>query len=654
MMRQFLIPLLVLGVACGDDDHSLSTPAQCNPLGGSACITPWPSSIYEVDDTSTETGRRVDIPEGALPTNFDNIELSPDIFNKQDGFSYAAPPMIAFPSGIDGSNLVDFKHYADSLTEASPTVLLDMSTGELVAHFAELDAREPDKIASQALYIRPSKLLKPGTRYVVAIKKTLKAKDGGDLEIPEGFQAILDGTKTSHELLEKVRPRYADIFAALEAKGIHKEDLVVAWDFTTRSRTQVQADLYNARTAALAMMGTDGSALSYTVDEDTVPTDTRFARRIDGTFDAPLFLTMNGSYSPGVELVRDAAGKPMATGLYRAPFTALIPQCALDSQTPVPIMVYGHGLLGEAKDQVSSGGPKAAAAEVCAVVIGTDMRGMASQDVPNVALALNDGNLGHLIFDTLIQGMMNHVALVQIARGPMANTLFTKQMGNTTVPLVDPDTVYYYGISQGGIMGTTVCGIDPVIKRCVVQVNAINYSMMLERSVDWPTYRTTLIGAYDDPLVVALMLNLMQQQWDRTEPVVVADVINGTGFPDTPPKDVFMQFGIADDQVPNVASEYQARTMGIPVITPTPYTPYGLEEATTASSGLIIYDFGLGNTIPLTNEPPPRNDVHSSIRNKTKTVEMMKTFYETGQITNTCTAPKGCDCTVSAACGDNI
>jgi hypothetical protein len=94
--------------------------------------------------------------------------------------------------------------------------------------------------------------------------------------------------------------------------------------------------------------------------------------------------------------------------------------------------------------------------------------------------------------------------------------------------------------------------------------------------------------------------------------------------------------------------------MGIPVITPTPYTPYGVTEATTASSGFIIYDFGLGGTIPLTNTPPPSNQVHSNIRNKTKTVQMMKTFYETGKITNICTAPKGCDCTVAGACGDDI
>lgn len=649
-MRQFWICSLLFVAACGDKD--LSTPSPCNPLGGAACITPWPSAIYETDDAATETKRRLAIPEGALPKNFDGIEVNPEMYNDQDGFSYAAPAIIAFETGVDGTNLVDNRHIADSVTPASPTVLIDMSTGELVHHFAELDAREPDKVASQALYIRAAKMLKPGTRYVVAIKKTLKAKDGGELPISEGFQAILDGEETSHSLLEKVRPRYEDIFAALEAQGIAKSDLVVAWDFTTRSRANVQNDLFYAREAALAMMGTNGSALGYTVDKDTTPSDTRYARRIDGTYDAPMFLTREG-YGPGVELRRDADGRPTPMGFYRVPFTAMIPQCALDAAGPVPIIEYGHGLLGQAIDQVSSGGPRAAGAEVCAIVIGTDMRGMSSPDVPNVALALNDGNMGHLIFDVLIQGMINHVALVQIARGPMAQDLFVKTAGGPS--LVDPDRVYWYGISQGGIMGTTVCGIDPVIKRCVVQVNAINYSMMLERSLDWPTYRTTLIGAYDDPLVVALMLNLMQQEWDRTDPVVVADVIRGDGFPGTPAKQILMQMAIADDEVPNVAAEYAMRTMGLPVVTPSPYVPFGVDStAGPAQSGVVIYDFGLGDTIPLTNTPPPPNDVHSQIRNKTATTDMMKHFYETGEITNTCTAPNGCDCTVQGACGDAI
>ena len=647
-MRATLLALVAVLAACGGGS-GLDTPDECNPLGGTACVTPWPSSIYEIDDTASATGRRLDIPAGALPTNVDDIAIDPAPFNTRDGFSSAAPLITAFSTGVDGAGLVPYSNYGASVTPDSTTVLIDMSTGELVPHFAELDARAASTPDRQALYIRPAVMLKGGTRYAAAIKKTLRAPGGGELPVPEGFQAIVDGKSTSHDLLERTRPRYDAIFAALAQHGIAPADLVVAWDFTTASRESVRADLLRARDAALPLMGVDGANLTYTVTTNEPSSDPRIAARIDGEFDAPMFLNQMQA-GPGTRLLRDGSGAPVPSGMYRAPFTAIIPQCALDAAEPVPMVIYGHGLLG-GSDQVHSSGVRHAAAGVCMVAVGTDLRGMADVDVPNVALALNDANQGGLIFDTLIQGMINHVALVQIARGPMARDLFVKPGGAT---IVDPSRFFYYGISQGGIMGTTVCAIDPVIRRCVLQVGAINYSMMLERSLDWPTYRSIVIGAYPDPLDVALILNVMQMQWDRTEPTGVADVIQGDGFPGSPPKQVLMQIAIGDDEVANLASEYQARTMGIPTLTPSPYVPWGLEgQAGPLTSGLVLFDFGVGGTIPTTNEPPPDNEVHSFVRKQEATIDMMRRFLLDGEIVQTCTAANGCDCT-AGGCGAEL
>ena len=662
MTRLGTLSLALALFACGDNDGdsgiTLDTPQECNPLGGDGnCSTPWPSALYEVADSSTATGFRVSIPEGALPKNIDNIAVSSELFNHLDGFSSAAPMIIAFPGGMDGSNLVPFSDIAASLTADSPTVLIDMETGDLVEHFAELDAPAAGDPDHQALFIRSIKMLERGHHYAVAIKKTLKARGGGDLPIPEGFQAILDDTKTSHALLEAARPRYAEIFAKLQAQGIAPEDLVTAWDFTTASGESMRADLLNARDTALQMLGTDGESSSYEVTSNApINGDTRFARKIVGTFKVPLFLTNDGGFGPSTQMQRDASGKPMATTMYDVPFTAIVPQCAIDSATPVPMFIYGHGLLGRAEDQVSSGGTRHASHGICAVAVGTDMRGMSDRDVPNVVLTLNDPNVGPSVFDSLVQGMINHVALVQIASGAMATELFTKDGTDQTATVVDPSKFHYYGISQGGIMGTTVCAIDPKIERCVVQVGAINYSLLLERSHDWPQYRTTLEGSFPSPLDQAMVVSLMQIQWDRTEPTSVADIIVGEGFPGTPPKSVFMQIAIADDEVSNLASEYQARTMGIPVLTPSPYIPYGLEGSDKpVESGMILYDFGLGSTIPATNEPPPENEVHSNIRNKQATIDMMKHFYETGEIQMMCTAEKGCDCAAEpSGCGAQL
>ncbi|MBA2542646.1 MAG: hypothetical protein H0V17_23585 [Deltaproteobacteria bacterium] len=653
-MRTYLATLLFV-VACGGDTE-LSTPQECNPLGGGeSCMGPWPSGLYEVADATSVTGRRLAIPDNTLPINIDDITLDPAPYNVYDGFSSAAPMITAFETGIDASNLVTHDDLAASLTDVSPTVIIDMATGELVEHFAELDAPAAATPGQQALFIRPSKLLKRSTRYAVAIKKTLKAKDGGELPVPEGFRAIVDGEITTHRLLEAARPRFVDIFEVLAEHGIDKADLVTAWDFTTASGELVRSDLLEARDAALSAMGTDGANLNYQViDGNAAIDEVLFARKINGEFDVPLFLTNNGSFAVTTKLQRDSSGKPITTGMYRAPFTAIIPKCAIDSLTPVPMIIYGHGLLGRAQDQVSSGGTRHASAGICAVVVGTDMRGMSDRDVANVALALNDGNNGHAIFDVLVQGMINHVALVQLSRGALASELFTKDGTPNTASIVDPTKFHYYGISQGGIMGTTVCAIDPVIEKCVVQVGAINYSLLLERSHDWPQYRTTLNGAYPSPLDSALMVNLMQLQWDRTEPTAVADVIVGEGFPNTPTKHVFMQVAIGDDEVANIASELQARTMGIPVMLPSPYIPQGIATSSTpVTSGMILYDFGVGDTIPDTNEPPPDNDVHSQIRNKQATIDMMKHFYDTGEIQMMCTAERGCDCAASG-CGAQL
>jgi hypothetical protein len=652
MRFRFILISTCLAAACGggDGDLDLGVPQECNPLG-SACAVPWPSAIYEVADAATATGRRLAVPPGALPTNIDGIAIEPARFNAMDGFSSAGAMIIAFPAGVDPANLPRHADYPASVTAASPTVLLDMSTGELVEHFAEIDMQDfavarPDR---QALYIRPSRMLKGGTRYAVAIKRSLKAPGGADLPIPAGYQAILDDTRTTHALLEAVRPRYPEIFAALAQHGIQPTDLVTAWDFTTASRASMRADLIDARAAAMPLIGTDGANLTYTVATSVPSSDTRIALRIDGTYQAPLFLNNGGTASAASQLLRGADGKPMANGLYDVPFTAIVPQCALSSPTPVPMVIYGHGLLGNS-GQVASSGVRHLAANVCVVVVGTDMRGMSDVDLPNVALALNDANNGHLIFDVLVQGMMNHIALVQIARGPMAQMLF--QDAGTSY--VDPSQFFYYGISQGGIFGTTVCGIDPVIERCVVQVGAINYSMMLERSLDWPTYGAILSGAYPDPLDMSLILGLMQMQWDRTDPTAVADVLVGDGFPGSPTKQVLMQIAVADVEVPNVASEYQARTMGIPTLTPSPYVPHGAPGmAGPLRNALVIYDFGLRDTIPATNLPPPDNDVHSSVRNKGATMDMMREFFATGNIIQTCTGTNGCTCD-TGGCGAEL
>ena len=174
-MRGGLLSLVGLVLTACGGPSALPVDAACNPLGANACMTPWPSSAFEVDDDSTATGRRLAIPQGALPVNIDNLPTDPAGWNAADGFSPSAPMVMSFPGGVSPIGLPPNDNYDRSLASDSPTIVLDMTTGERVAHFAELDMTADGVPDSQALFLRPAARLIGGHRYAVGITRAVRS-----------------------------------------------------------------------------------------------------------------------------------------------------------------------------------------------------------------------------------------------------------------------------------------------------------------------------------------------------------------------------------------------------------------------------------------------------------------------------------------------
>lgn len=640
-----LIHITALSVcACGDNTTSgveiriLDTPAACNPLGGAECMTPWPASIYATDDATSATGRALDIPEGALISNNIEQKVDPALYNGRNGFSPAAPMLIAFDSGMSPDGLVGSDNIPASITDASPTVLLDMQTGERVYHFAELDSAADNWPEKQGLIIRPAARLVENRRYAVALRTSLTAADGSALAIPEGFAAILDDTPTDHALLERVRPRYQAIFDALNAAGVPRDDLLVAWDFTTATDESINRDVLAARNAAIPLMGEAGANLTYEVTGTELHGHPGIRRYKFGTFDAPLLLTNGGAYNASTRLLRNPqTGLPITDGTYRVPFWSMVPDCAYEAEQPVPIMLYGHGLFGSGA-HATGGDVAPAITAMCMVVVGTDMRGMSDRDLASIAAQLHDLN-NIAVFEQMVQGIINHVALQHIVRGPMAETLLVDEQGKS---IVDPTNVVYYGLSQGHIMGSTFVAYDTFIERAVLGAGGANYSLMLERSINWPRYRQLLQGAYQNPLKQLLALHLMQMMWDATEAAGSANVLLTGDIPGTPPKQVLLHMGHADEQVPNLATAWQVRTLGIPLLAPAPYDIFGIStEEGPLSNGLVIWHDGVADP-PVGNVPADDTDSHYVMRGHAAVYRQMAEFYATGNIVHTCEGPCMC------------
>jgi hypothetical protein len=668
LRRELAVLFLSIGLlgACGGGSGTTADAGpECNLLGEVGCALPLPSSVYLREDSTSNTGFRVDYAPGVLPTNNAGVTVDVAWYNRRDGFSADVPILAAFPTGVSTDALPPITDPGVSLTSASGTLLVDMETNQPVPHFAEVDVQAdmvppmtPDR---QALIIRPVVRLKPAHRYAVGIRKLVKAKDGSPLPVPPGYQAFLDGRDTGDARFERFRARFPEILASLSAAGAlaAPTDLVVAWDFVTASDETATSDLLNARDTALAVMGDMGANMTFTVESDVPfgdPLET--ARRVSGTYTVPQLLTAGGGNN-GV-LNRGSDGKPaVVTGeWYEAPFTAVIPTCAL-TQHPVGVVIYGHGLMGSL-DEAAGGYPRRAAQRMCLIFMATNWRGMSTEDIDNVALALSDANNMDKVGEKLVQGLVNFMGLVQIIRGPMsASAVFTEG----GAPLIDPSKIYYYGISQGGIYGATFMAYDPYVTRGVLGVPGANYSLMVERSTDWPIYYNILYGSYADPLLAEIVLWLLQHHFDATDPITTYPGILGTNaasIPGTPPKQILLQMAVGDSQVPNIATLTAARTSGLPILGPTVTPVEGLYDLTVQdgplSSALTLWNEHKVPVPPLTNSSSSEdNGTHGSLRKRDKANDQIDHFFKMGEIIQTCgtdpAAPVACDCVDEVTCG---
>ena len=648
LVAKVVAVVAVLGGAGCNSNTSLPIDAQCNPLGINHCMTPWPNAVFEVADATTMTGRHLAIPAKTLPTNTNDEQVDPTEWNWADGFSPSAPMVMSFPGGVSATGLPPIDDMDGSIGSGSPTVILDMTTNQRVPHWAELDTPAASTPDSQALFIRPAYRLTGGHRYAVAITKAVKAADGGELPIPPGFTALVDGTRTDHALLEAERPRFAEVLSALAAAGYPASDLVVAWDFTVASDDFVQKDMTTARDRALAAL--QAHTIAFTIGSDMeMGSGSPIAREITGTLDAPLFLTNGGVAAESPVIARDSDNLPAVQGFYQIPFTAVVPACAGSNGSGAPMVIYGHGLLGDSSE-TADGDQENTAAYLCAVFVGTDLRGMSTQDIGAVALALNDVTHADGVMEVLEQGIANNITLEKALTTTFASSLFVDGSGAS---IVDPTKIYYYGLSQGAIFGTSIMAYmqDPNMTRAVLGVGGANYTLLLDRSGDWPQYKSILTGAYPDLLDDTLLMSLIQMRWDKTEGAGVVNSVLAGAPTSMNAKQLLMQVALSDDQVPNVASWWQARSMNIPVLGPTPTTPWGLTAMPSPLSGgsaILIMDGG-APPAPTTNTPATAENpsMHDLTRVQPATFRQMQAFYATGMIVNECSGT--CECQ-SGAC----
>jgi hypothetical protein len=680
--------------------------AGCDPIDPALCLLPFPNNFFTVADPTTATGRRVNLSPAAMPRNGTDATtgevggegkpVDPTEWNRNDGFS-PGTPVITFVPGLDlhrtwgttnrphsaaGPNEPGYFDHRDQITDVdlsldpgSPIAIVNAATGQRHPFWSELDAHPQTGDDRRALILRPARNFDEGGRYIVVLRR-LKDAAGNAIAAGPAFAAYRDGTAVG------ARAAHMEgLFDTLDEKAdIGRHNLYLAWDFTVASERSLSERALHIRDDAFGRLLGDGnladrvvagSAPSFVVDSTAERVDTwrdslgvqrsQRVRRVTGRVTVPNYLDRPqqseghvqanqlpydppapGSrflYLPGDDLPDQNPVEPFV----QVPFVCDVPT----DEGPTYGTLYGHGLLGT-RDQIGDvKWPRRFGFNGC----GADWWGMSTADVPTVATIIADLSGFPSLADRAQQGFLNFMFLGRAMVHPAgfgSHPAFQKD--GAPLLVVDHGSgtqLYYDGNSQGGIMGGALVALSPDVSRGILGVTGMNYSTLLQRSVDWEDlYAIPFYATYQDPLEQQVAFALIQMLWDRAEANGYAAHMTTDPLRNTPAHDVMLQVAFADHQVTNHAAEVEARTIGAPVMLPGlpdgthwERTPYFSPTAAYPHHGSALVYWDSGNVMPPNLNLPADDalgDPHSHPRNEPAAGWQEAHFLLTGWMVDVC------------------
>jgi hypothetical protein len=240
------------------------------------------------------------------------------------------------------------------------------------------------------------------------------------------------------------------------------------------------------------------------------------------------------------------------------------------------------------------------------------------------------------------QGFVEFLYAMELVAGPLADDpamMVEDPDGDGMISLVDPSRRYYYGNSQGAIMGGAYAAIAPYFDYAVLGVGGGPYHMLLTRSRDFDPFFMVFKTMYPDPKHISLWLGLIQTLWDSAEGSGYANVMTDGGMPGSTPTRVLQQVAIGDAQVTTIGAQILARGHGASLVGTPVRDVYGLETASGAHAGPALVEWDYGLEVPSTNTPPQGEDPHESPRRERAAQDQIDHFFRTGEVVDFCEGP---------------
>lgn len=523
-----------------------------------------------------------------LPYSTDGTPVDVDRLAWRTGFSVAQSAVVAMDIDVDPVSLPA----QGSPSTTGSVQLWDLTAGEPVLCFAELDAAERIEGEFPALLVRPQNVLKAGHHMAVVLTNAVQTLDGVSMPVVDWYQDLLAGVPGPG--LSGWPEHYQALEADLNALGV--EDITLAFDFPVSD---------------------GGAPVRHVAAEVGVPSAYRF-ENIRSTDDG-IFMPeggwrqLRGTYTVDNWLVDDLSfeldegGLPLAQGTAEAELVVYMPESVRDAAPgSVPVWIFGHGLFGEPDFYLGDIDDPSKVAKLAdeagAIVFTTVWRGFKASDRIHAIQIADDFGRVYEISERLTQGVANVVALSRlITEGDILSDpeLFGLPDAN--------GEIRYYGISLGGIAGAVTIANNPRISHAVFNVGGGAWSTMLERSSQWIPFDWIMVEKVPSNQNRQLLYALSQLYWDPVDPMNhVADLVG---------RSVVWQEAIGDEQVPNMTTRMLMRAVGSTHLEPVYESVSGLSslEGPIPTPAYVQFDPELTHPVEA-NRPGVPSGAHSNPR----------------------------------------
>ena len=204
MRKALLVTAALAAVFAFGATATADAIGSCDPLDPAVCLQPWPNDYFTTADSTTDTGRRLNLDIASMPRNQAGKPIDPTDFNRNDGFS-PGQEIVTHVAGLDNpaafaqTGAVPITDVARTYDADQPAVVLTADTLQRQLIWSELDQNpddHPEDPANVNLIIRPAVNFDEGGHYIVALRR-LKDAAGNTIPAQEPFRIYRDNIPTS-------------------------------------------------------------------------------------------------------------------------------------------------------------------------------------------------------------------------------------------------------------------------------------------------------------------------------------------------------------------------------------------------------------------------------------------------------------------------